>query len=296
MSDVIGALFEQFKPTNDAIEQQLQPLRANLTRLNELVLERDKRAAGLAFGRALTEWHGLASRYVAEFAKVEMMDDDDEGDERDARAWVRAAVLGPDALDEVIDARLKNLRPEILERLYADVIPAMGERILRANERRLIDEHKDWLAGFLNKYNLHMFEVEDACRRRTGAPPYLGHLVMALVRDEIESRRLDNQGIELRISERKPYAHSNDFRSIRWDGDFYTFTASQAVVVKLLWENFEQGTYEVGDRTLLLEVDHESPPSRLDVHFRNNNAWNKVIVPGTTKGSHRLSEPKLKWK
>ena len=83
-----------------------------------------------------------------------------------------------------------------------------------------------------------------------------------------------------------------DFRSIKWCGETYSFTGNQAPVVELLYQNWKQGTLDVGDETLLSAVDPESPPNRLNVLFRDHPAWGKIIVPGKTKGSHRLSPPK----
>jgi hypothetical protein len=85
--------------------------------------------------------------------------------------------------------------------------------------------------------------------------------------------------------------HSTDFRSVRWFGSGYSFTANQAAVVKLLFENWKSRTPDVGDETLLLAVDPEAPPARLSTLFRDHPAWGAMIVAGGTKGTHRLAEP-----
>ena len=84
----------------------------------------------------------------------------------------------------------------------------------------------------------------------------------------------------------KPNAHSPDFRSIRWEGDLFSFTASQAVVIKGLWEASMEGTPDVGDAYLLELAGSEG--SRLRDVFKNNPAWATLIVDGQTKGSHRI--------
>jgi hypothetical protein len=89
----------------------------------------------------------------------------------------------------------------------------------------------------------------------------------------------------------RPTVPSIDFRSVRWFGKEYTFTANQALVVKVLWQHWEAGTPDVGDETLLEAVDREAPPARLDVLFRKHPAWRVMVVPGETKGTHRLAEP-----
>jgi hypothetical protein len=86
--------------------------------------------------------------------------------------------------------------------------------------------------------------------------------------------------------------HSDDFRSVKWLGVQYFFSANQAPVVRVLWEHWKRGTPDVGDTTLLSAVDPEAPPSRLNALFRNNSAWGTLIVPGETKGTHRLRDPK----
>jgi hypothetical protein len=86
-------------------------------------------------------------------------------------------------------------------------------------------------------------------------------------------------------------AHSPGFRSINWFGRTYSFTANQAKVVEMLYENWLAGAPDVDDETLLSAVDHAAPPKRLAPLFRKNKAWGALIVEGGTKGTHRLSDP-----
>ncbi len=85
------------------------------------------------------------------------------------------------------------------------------------------------------------------------------------------------------------HAHSSDFRSVRWNDELYSFNASQAPAVRLLWENWTLGTPDVGDESLCHAIDDAAPPKRLDMVFRGNPAWNKMIVPGRSKGTHRIA-------
>ena len=90
-------------------------------------------------------------------------------------------------------------------------------------------------------------------------------------------------------------SHSPDFRSVKWFGSQYSFTVNQAPVIRLLYENYQKGTPDVGDETLLLSVDSTSPPARLSTLFRDNPAWKKkMIVAGGSKGSHRLADQQRK--
>ncbi len=84
-------------------------------------------------------------------------------------------------------------------------------------------------------------------------------------------------------------AHSDDFRSVRWQGQTYSFTAKQAPAIKLLWEHREKGTTDVADETLLLAIDEQAPPANLRTLFRGHPAWSTMIVAGGSKGTHRLA-------
>lgn len=67
--------------------------------------------------------------------------------------------------------------------------------------------------------------------------------------------------------------YSDDFRSVVWVGQTYSFTASQAGCVAVLWRSWERGTPEVGDHHLLTEVD--SAGVRLVDLFAGHPAWGR---------------------
>lgn len=83
-------------------------------------------------------------------------------------------------------------------------------------------------------------------------------------------------------------AHSDDFRSVTWNGETYSFSASQAAVVKVLWEHYYRGTPEISSASLfeLAGIASERP----SVVFRSHPAFNNMIVRGSTKGTLRLSD------
>ncbi len=95
------------------------------------------------------------------------------------------------------------------------------------------------------------------------------------------------------LEQREP-VHSDDFRSVNWFGTSYSFTANQAPVVRMLWENWDRGTPEVGNETLLMAVDPEAPPDKIPTLFRNSDAYGEMIRPGATKGTTRLVAPEKK--
>lgn len=81
--------------------------------------------------------------------------------------------------------------------------------------------------------------------------------------------------------------HSPDFRSVVWNNESHNFKPIQAAIVKILWENWKKDTPEISAQYLLESADSQS--ERLDLVFRGNRAWGKMIIPGTTKGTYRLA-------
>lgn len=82
------------------------------------------------------------------------------------------------------------------------------------------------------------------------------------------------------------YSHSADFRSVHWFGVDYTFSPTQAAVVRQLWEAWEDGTPELGAATLLEAAG--SVCDRLPPLFQGNPAWGVMLVKGEGKGTYRL--------
>jgi hypothetical protein len=85
--------------------------------------------------------------------------------------------------------------------------------------------------------------------------------------------------------------HSADFRDVHWYGAVYYFTPTQAACVKVLWEEWERGTPELGQETILEHPTVEAESKRLSDVFKGHDAWGKLIVPGHTAGAYRLAEP-----
>lgn len=81
-------------------------------------------------------------------------------------------------------------------------------------------------------------------------------------------------------------AHSEDYRSLKWYGTEYSFTARQAPAVKILYENWEKGGPDVGGDY----IAENAECGRISDLFKGHPAWNSVIV-SKTKGSYRLQEP-----
>ena len=91
-------------------------------------------------------------------------------------------------------------------------------------------------------------------------------------------------------AENDKYAHSDDFRSVLWFGQRYTFSAKQAACVKVLWEHWVNKTPEVGGDYLLEAA--EAAAVRMSLIFRDHPAWNTMIVAvPKMKNLYRLNPP-----
>ena len=92
------------------------------------------------------------------------------------------------------------------------------------------------------------------------------------------------------IPTKSDVAHSTDFRSVRWFGERFTFTTTQAACVQVLWRNWKQGTPVISEVTVL--DDAGSAGDRLrDVFDKGKHpAWGTLIKPAG-KGAFCLAEP-----
>lgn len=82
------------------------------------------------------------------------------------------------------------------------------------------------------------------------------------------------------------FKHSSDFRQIVWKGVSYSLTAMQSGIVELLFENYTNGTPEVGQTYLLEHAGSQS--NRLEHLFGRSQLWGTLIVPGERQGTFQL--------
>jgi hypothetical protein len=82
--------------------------------------------------------------------------------------------------------------------------------------------------------------------------------------------------------------HSSDFRSAIWDDKQYSFTPTQAAIVRQLWEAMDNGMPDVGQETLLEGGGSQS--NKVGDLFRNHPAWGVMIRGGSSRGTFRLAE------
>lgn len=83
------------------------------------------------------------------------------------------------------------------------------------------------------------------------------------------------------------FSYSNDFRSVNWKGEAFTFTSRQAQIVQILFEAYSGGTPDVGKDYILESLGSSS--SRLRDSFRKSKAWKTLIVKGEKQGTYRLN-------
>ena len=90
--------------------------------------------------------------------------------------------------------------------------------------------------------------------------------------------------------------HSDDFLSVKWYGQSYTFNKTQAQCIKVLWEEWEKGCPTISEKTIGDNIGSSCDNYRLVSTFRSNGnyhpAWNTMIQGG--RGKYRLDKPPQK--
>jgi hypothetical protein len=85
--------------------------------------------------------------------------------------------------------------------------------------------------------------------------------------------------------------HSEDFTSVVWDGIPFVFTKSQAAVVKLLWCEYEKGTWTLSEKTIGEGIGSSANNYRIIHTFDKGKhpAWGTLIISGPKKGTFRIA-------
>jgi hypothetical protein len=90
------------------------------------------------------------------------------------------------------------------------------------------------------------------------------------------------------------YRHSADFTSVSWYGKSYQFTKTQALCVKLLWEQCEKDCPSLSEKTIGEAIGSESEAYRLIQTFRKDGkphpSWG-IMIHKAGKGMYKLSKP-----
>jgi hypothetical protein len=102
----------------------------------------------------------------------------------------------------------------------------------------------------------------------------------------IEPDQVPEIEVEL-LTFHKP-VHSPDFHSVNWFGTVHVFSKLQADIVRILWENWENGTPAVG--LDYIKTHSGSDSDKLASLFKKHSAWKTMIVE-RGKGVYALQEP-----
>lgn len=83
--------------------------------------------------------------------------------------------------------------------------------------------------------------------------------------------------------------HLSNFCAVYWPGlGRFNLTETQAKVVKVLWQAYMDGTWEVAQEELLRQAGSEAV--RLVDLFKNGSpAWGKLVIRGQALGNYRLA-------
>jgi hypothetical protein len=195
------------------------------------------------------------------------------------------AVRASGVLRQVVEEAIRDLSAEGKLRTYRDVEDDFGYYFMHA------DGYDDfWMnADDLLVQTASLRDVlisapaanTAAADRDAIAPAADGGDAIAQVGDDVEHSPDPS-------AEEQANAHAVDFRSVQWNSRKYTFTPTQAAVVKILWQHYDSGTPEVGGDTLLAEADSDA--TQLRQVFRKSEAWGEMIVQGSRKGIFRLAD------
>ena len=93
---------------------------------------------------------------------------------------------------------------------------------------------------------------------------------------------------ENRSEQTKPFAHSEDYRSVTIHGEGFTLTRQQAQMVKILHQSHDGRNHDVSITRLLEQLEKET--SRWQDTFKSNARARKMLIrSGTRKGTLRLN-------
>lgn len=84
-----------------------------------------------------------------------------------------------------------------------------------------------------------------------------------------------------------PLHFSDDYRSARWGNLSFRFSIKQSAVMEILHRNWLRRTPELSKQALLEAANSDGKDVR-DL-FRGHDAWNTLIVLGTSPGTRRLA-------
>jgi len=182
-------------------------------------------------------------------------------------------VLRKDILKFLIDLRKSD--PGVLPSL-SDIADSLNENIDSVDDQvRILSA-----SGALN-----------ANRTLDGDPsPFLldaGYLLYEQLIDELATDVRDSGAAE----EYSRLNFSEDYTSVVWEGKTFSFNATQALCVKILYEGFLTGVPWVSSSKISTALsDYGIYDGRMSYVFRNHGAWKSLIIfDRSGNGLYRLS-------
>lgn len=153
-------------------------------------------------------------------------------------------------------------------------------------------EQQEWFNththGFIEKEALRPFHFPQTLELLTRSVAYIS---LDSTNQESVNREVDGnslgRGTTVGGTIGASISHSEDFRSVSWFGETFTFTTKQAAILAALWAAQENGTPELSQEYLLDCAG--SAGTRLRDLFRAHVAWQTIIVSGSKKGTYRLN-------
>jgi len=85
----------------------------------------------------------------------------------------------------------------------------------------------------------------------------------------------------------RDFQHSDDYRSVVFEGERHTLTSQQAQIVEMLHNAHSSGTPDLGKDYILEKLG--TPASRLRDTFKRSKLWGTLIVVGAKRGTCRLN-------
>ena len=77
------------------------------------------------------------------------------------------------------------------------------------------------------------------------------------------------------------FVHSNEYRTVLWQGETFTFNKTQALCIHLLHSSFSNGIPWVSNGEISnLLTEHSIIDTRMSKIFQKHRAWNSLIIFG----------------
>jgi hypothetical protein len=104
-----------------------------------------------------------------------------------------------------------------------------------------------------------------------------------------QSNRLSTVDPKSTRREELNFSHSDDYRSIRFNGKEHSLTMNQSRIVKCMHDAFKRKHPDVGKAQLLSAIESET--SEIRHSFKKSPLWKTLVVAGRRRGTYRLNLP-----